>query len=270
MEDRLIVCQDMNVYIDRTVSLVRPKGDAAEAPTTAEPEPQAEITLVECIHNVVAISRKVDPVRRITMQQQRIEGDYLTYDKLTGDFHVPGAGMVYIWSRGGQEPTGPALGASEAARRGVVRVSDPAASRRVAGRPRRRRPRRRPGPDRPAPGRDQGGRQARPAADADPGQLPQGDAGPVPRRQGDDKAETRWADFFGDVQTLRARVDGLDATFDFDHPPAGSTYLTAQTMRLVSEPIPATSGPAPARRGTSSRRGRTPRRWPATRSSRAT
>jgi hypothetical protein len=244
MEDRLIVCRDMNVFLDRTVALVRPKskGDAPKA-EGGEAEPQAEVSLVECIGKVVAISRKVDPVRRITMQQHRITGDYLTYDRLSGDFHVPGAGMVYVWSRGDQERSGPALGATEPARPAVLRVSDPG----------------RPAGPRAAPAVVRNGeadRAARPAA------SPKAAGKPIPpltliqvsfRKEmrgrfpagKEHEAETRWSDFFGDVQALRSRVENLDTPLDFDRPPPGAAYLTAQTMRLVSEPTPAATGSGP-------------------------
>jgi hypothetical protein len=51
-----------------------------------------------------------------------------------------------------------------------------------------------------------------------------------------DKTEPRWADFFGDVETLRAPVADADAVLDPDHRPADAHFITAQTMRVVSEP----------------------------------
>jgi hypothetical protein len=51
-----------------------------------------------------------------------------------------------------------------------------------------------------------------------------------------DKTGDRRADFFGDVETLRARVSGPDAVIDPENPPADIMSLTAQTMRVVSEP----------------------------------
>ena len=59
-----------------------------------------------------------------------------------------------------------------------------------------------------------------------------------------DKTETRWADFFGDVQVLHAAVPDAKTTFDFDNPPSDGIFLTAQTLRVVSEPPP----PADAKR----------------------
>ena len=55
---------------------------------------------------------------------------------------------------------------------------------------------------------------------------------------GKDRTETRWADFFGDVQALNAKVPDEQATFDFDRPPDDGMYLTAQTLRVISEPPP--------------------------------
>ena len=53
-----------------------------------------------------------------------------------------------------------------------------------------------------------------------------------------DTTETRWADFFGDVEVLHAAALNEIAIFDFDNPPADATILTAQTVRVVSEPPP--------------------------------
>jgi hypothetical protein len=53
-----------------------------------------------------------------------------------------------------------------------------------------------------------------------------------------DTTETRWADFFGDVQALHAVVPNDSTMFDFDNPPPDGTFLTAQTLRVVSEPPP--------------------------------
>jgi hypothetical protein len=50
--------------------------------------------------------------------------------------------------------------------------------------------------------------------------------------------ETRNADFFGDVQVLHAVVANETTTFDFDNPPLDGSFLTAQTVRVVSEPPP--------------------------------
>ena len=59
-----------------------------------------------------------------------------------------------------------------------------------------------------------------------------------------DKTETRWADFFGDVQALHAIAPDDEHEFDFDNPPPDGTFLTAQTVRVVSEPPPpGTQGP---------------------------
>jgi hypothetical protein len=60
-----------------------------------------------------------------------------------------------------------------------------------------------------------------------------------------DTTETRWADFFGDVEVLHALAPNDNTVFDFDNPPADATFLTAQTIRVVSEPPPpGTNNPA--------------------------
>ena len=59
MEDSLLVCQEMKSYMDRTVTLTRPKPDPNAPPT--EPEPKPQIAWIDCLRRVTAITRKVDP-----------------------------------------------------------------------------------------------------------------------------------------------------------------------------------------------------------------
>jgi hypothetical protein len=55
--------------------------------------------------------------------------------------------------------------------------------------------------------------------------------------------EPRKADFFGNVEAIHAPVESTKVKVEFDKPPVGYSHITAQTMRLVSEP-PKASEPA--------------------------
>jgi hypothetical protein len=53
-----------------------------------------------------------------------------------------------------------------------------------------------------------------------------------------DKTERRWADFFGDVEVLNAKVENEREKLNLDNPPDDFVFLTSQTLRVVSEPMP--------------------------------
>jgi hypothetical protein len=249
MEDALLACQDsMRVYMDRTVTFTRPKRSPGDA-EAAGPEPRPEIALIECYRNVTAISRKVDPQTRTLLQQQRIEAsDLLTYEKASGDFDVLGPGEVFLINREGEG--GPALPNAGGPATGPARTVRPTAN-----------------PVRGADG-------ARVQASRDPAR-PKSRTGPPPltltqirfskQMKGrfligkeNDAAEPRWSDFFGDVETIHGPLPDLQGPrgkgpdLSYRHNPDRlrpvDSFMTAQTMRVTSEPPPPGLPPdAPAR-----------------------
>ena len=253
MEDALLLCQEMQTYMDRTVQLARAPKDAkapATAQASAEPEaaePRAQIAWIECFggksgteeRKVIAVSRKLEPESRILLQQQQIESDHLTYDKRTGNFHVPGPGLVYLYNREDKESASPVGGTATAAGRPPVR---PIADANPAGSNTRRATAvvgrnsvRGPGVEPP------GAASVRPRKPLPPLKLTQvafsrAMKGRFGTGKDTDKTETRWADFFGDVQVLNGKVANEKVTFNFDAPPSDSIFLTSQTLRVVSEP----------------------------------
>ena len=51
-------------------------------------------------------------------------------------------------------------------------------------------------------------------------------------------ADRRWSEFFGNVQTARAKVPDRWTTLDFDRLPSDGLFLTGQTLRVIEEPPP--------------------------------
>lgn len=275
-DDASLDCSEvMRLYLDRTVKLARPGGpNAPRAPGAAEDD-KADVALIECVKQVVAVNLKRDPATGDLVQKQRIVGDSLTYEKATGKFVVPGEGEVFLYEREGQ--------------------NGPAGLNGVGGG----------GGGNANPGAGNGGRAIRPTSfagrDLDAGADAEAPAarapaavgrnavgGPadvadrvragvraaVPNRakaravpplvltqihfttemhgrfgtgRATDTTETRWADFFGDVEVLRAKVANALSVLDPDDRPADALFMTAQTLRVVSEPTrdPKNAAPPP-------------------------
>lgn len=247
MEDAQLSCQErLDVYMDRPVSLARPKGANKEVAPGEEPEARPQIALLDCFSDVVVELRKTDPGSKLLLQKQRIEGGRVTYDKVTGNFHVPGQGKVFLWNRedGAENPLAvPAMPGSAPAGAGprIKPAANPAA---------------------PPPTR-----RATSVIGSNGSQIPPGrvgaEAAAAARRKvtvpplkltvitferemigrfvvGKDKdtTETRWARFLGDVQALNATVGSENTPIDFDRPPDDYMLLTAQKLDVSSVPTP--------------------------------
>ena len=260
MEDAFLSCDDvMETYMDRVVELARPA-----KPKSTEPQDEAEqeqekakqadskpqIAEVRCFEKVLIITRKLHPEdQRYVVQQQVIEGEKVAYDKLSGNFYVNSAGKVYLWNRDGEGDT--SGGMFGGGRAGVARVpvtptanpgTGPGAGRQGARR------------QTPVIGHatnpitpDTVGGQGKPKAQANKGlNLPplkltqvsfsKAMKGRYLAGKDTDKTEMRWADFWGDVQALNAKVTDTSQPLKFDELPADGMFLTAQTMRVISEP----------------------------------
>lgn len=247
MEDAQLACHKrMDVYMDKQVSLARPKGTAKEPVQGEEPEPRPQISLLDCFENVVIESRKTDPNTRVLLQKQRIEGARVTYDKLTGNFHVPGKGKVSLWNRedNAENPLSAPSAPSTAARRPIKPAANPAGPIPVQRTP-------------PVIGHNAS--QIPPATAATGGTA--GRAKPaallplkvtvitfdtemtgryVAGKDGD-TTETRWASFLGDVQTIHATVANENTQVNFDRPPDDYVLLNSQQLNVSSTPTPGKS-----------------------------
>ena len=59
---------------------------------------------------------------------------------------------------------------------------------------------------------------------------------------------THWSQFFGDIEVCRAQVPTETSDLDPDNLPRDGFFMTGQTLRVISEPPPATAPPStPAR-----------------------
>ncbi len=113
-EDAQIKCNDrMIVFTDREVPLGELGGlskgttkpevddvDIAQDDGNPKDQAKADLALIYCYGQTVAVSRKIDPDLPIYLEKQEIYAEReLHYNRLTGDFVVPGPGRVYKWDR---------------------------------------------------------------------------------------------------------------------------------------------------------------------------
>ncbi len=251
-DESILDCKDvMKVYLDRPMKLARAK-NAVELPP-GETEPNAEIAAIECVDDVVVINEKLDPASKQVLQKQRIEGDHLVYDKLTGNFFMKTPGIVYLYEREGQSGQGLALPGGNAPRSAAPAVggangrvirptSGPGDGQKppVIGHNGVRKP-----ADFKAPARSTTGpaqalaaRRALPPLILTQVRFSREMAGRFGSGKVTDKAEPRWADFFGEVEALRGRVPDADAVLDPDNRSADGQFLTSEILRVVSDPSP--------------------------------
>ncbi len=261
MEDGQIQCEDhMITYADRIVpltqlgSLSAKKRRSGTEPEDeeAEPEPKPDLAVIECFGKAVAVSRKVHPDKPIELQRQIIKGEYLNYDRRTGEFYVPGEGLVYLYDRPKKSEQEEGTSSSGTGESGTRKA---AAARRTVT---------------PTSGRVQHStsRTARTSVDRSTNasrtnenveeEIPPlvltkikfvtGMRGRFGTGKQNDKTENRWAEFFGDVDAARAEVPTVDTGLNFDKLPADGFSLTGQMLRVITEPPPVGSPPeTPAR-----------------------
>jgi hypothetical protein len=205
---------------------------------------------------------KVDPDSPILIQKQTIYAyDNLVYDHLTGDFEVPGKGVVWLFDRDkkssetpGQDADGNGKGNSLPSRTATGRTVTPTSGRAPS----------QPSRNGAAPVTATKSRNtARPTPSAAKAktktsevpplvltqiQFVKGMMGQVGNARPTNKSETHWSQFFGDIQVCRAQVPTESSILDPDKLPRDGFFLTGQTLRVISEPPPSTAPPStPAR-----------------------
>ncbi len=247
-DDGSLDCAEiMRVYLDRVVKLVRPPADT-KAPGAGTAETQADVAWIECIKDVIVVNAKLDPETGDIIEKQRIVVPSLIYEKATGKFAGQGPGEVFLYQLAGQSGSlvpGGNSNSNPKPNASSGRVIRPTA-----------------GPQRaldatPAPvvsrntdpnaalldrGRTQIKRQIR-AIKPPPPQLELTQIyftnrmyGRFGTGQAGDTSESRFADFFGDVDVLRAKVPDTNTTIDPDNRPIDTQAITSQILRVRSEP----------------------------------
>jgi hypothetical protein len=278
MEDSLLHCEEqMITFTDKEIPLAqvgttskgpsKPKAgsnalDAANEDVDGEAEAatqtQAQLARIYCYKNAVAINRKVDPDSPTLIQKQKIYAqDSLVYDHRTGDFEVPDKGLVWLFDRDNKS--------SETPGQNLDGNSNNVPNRTAAGRtvtPTSGRAPSQPGRSDGAPATATRSRNTArptpPATKPKTGEVPplvltqihfvNGMMGQVGSGKAADKSETRWSQFFGDVEVCRAQVPTELSILDPDKLPRDGFFLTGQTLRVITEPPPATAPPStPAR-----------------------
>jgi hypothetical protein len=269
MEDALLHSEEkMIAYTDQEVPLAqlgamsqaqsKPKpalGAATPANEDVEPEPKPQISLIYGYRNAVAISRKVDPDSPRVLQQQRIEADdILAYDRRTGDFQVPGKGKVFLYDRGddpaqapGANGDGDNKGDRQATTTTTQRTVTPTSSRvpnsaAASSAPSTKmRTTARSTPEEPAT-------KELPPLVLTQIHFAKGMIGRFGSGKENDKTDTRWAEFYGNVEAARAKVRDTRTMLNQDKLPPDGFFLTGQTLRVITEPPPVGSPPStPAR-----------------------
>jgi hypothetical protein len=272
MEDALLHCEEkMIAYTDRVVPLAqlgamsrsrpkaKPGGDVPESENAqSETDDQPQLTLISCYRKALAINRVVDADTPTVLEKRRIEADdVLDYDRRTGEFAIPGKGIVYLYDRSDNSSRAPGMsldpkrdGSRSPApvQRTVTPTSGRApsrSSRSAGGAAPSTRPASSPG-------------EPKASTESKTGEFPplvltqisfnKGMRGRVAAGQQDEKVATNWYEFFGDIQLARAKVPDAQPTLNFDKLPNDGLFLTSQTLRVRSEPPPIGSPPStPAR-----------------------
>ncbi len=115
-ETYLIVADELDTYTDRHVSLVprkkptpAPAANPDDAPAGSDEEPKPELVRFEARSRkpwtptekgVIAINLRYDEeATGELIERQRIDAGTLRYNKLTGNYLVPGPGIVRLWRR---------------------------------------------------------------------------------------------------------------------------------------------------------------------------
>jgi hypothetical protein len=271
MEDALLHCTKvMTTYTDQPIPLAElgKMSQSGSSPAKANggqdlpdveeadlAKPKPDLTLIDCVGDALAISRKVDPDRPVLLSLQRVTGDRLIYDRRTGNFLVPGPGMVYLYDRDKKDGTAQEVApANPVANRRTIRpTSGPSSDRRSGKKPGNGATR---NTTRPTSARDDSKKASDVAGktnDIPPLVLTQIRFGKEMKgRFGTgketDKTETRWAEFFTNVEAARGPVKNESTVFSFDRLPQDCYFLTSQTLRVVTEPrLPGTSEATPPR-----------------------
>jgi hypothetical protein len=201
--------------------------------------------LIECYKNAIGINRKVHPDVAAVLQQQRIEADdLLVYEPITGRFHVPGQGKVFLYDRSDNSRAQAAGSSDDAASLPAAeRTITPTSSRNSAAMAR----------STTIPS----ARNRSTTLDSQPYRVSvdnrvnklaplvltqihflKGMRGYLGSSNKHSQLEPHWYDFFGDIELGRAKVKTPESQLNFDRLPTDGMFLTGQTLSVRTEPPP--------------------------------
>jgi hypothetical protein len=220
--EAILTAGQMWAYLDRPVDFQN--SARSQTPLTAQASPTAQIDRVVCERDVTIVTRTFDPTGNLT-EKRRVEGQRISYERVTNRFQVESAGVVHLYDRG----QGFGLSLPDGPRR-----AEPMAT----------------------PGRD----SVRPVAFSTP-PLRDDNAGGLPPL----KLTSIWfdeqmvgqlastpqagrrvagqAEFFGNPRVMHGVVADEDSLLDPDRPPRDYLYAVSRTLRVISEP-PDSAAPA--------------------------
>jgi hypothetical protein len=277
MPDALLYCEaKMIAYTDRVVPLAelgkmskkqsKPKRGSESADGTddsegeTEEKPKPQLALVQCYRNAIGITRSVDPDARVLLKKERIEAkEMLTYDRRTGDFSVPGEGKAYLFDRSDNSSRAPGMNLDGSA--GGPSTAEPKPAQRTVTRASDRVPKRSSatadmaaaeslGAEPPPGPSESTGAKTRefPPLVLTQIHFKNGMRGVYVDEASGGAMKSRWSEFFGDVESARAKVRSDRIALDFDKLPGDAVFLTGQTLRVRSEPPPVGAPPSAAAR----------------------
>jgi hypothetical protein len=255
-DEKMIVYTDRVVPLAQLGALSQARADKRAGTDDEDGDKsKPQITQVFSYRNAIAINRKVDPDAPRALQQQRIEADdVLAYNRETGHFFVPGKGKVYLYDQddnssetSGPNGTGGVTGneksKTKASRRTVTPTSahlrtdsDTAGSTPDLAKSKTHSTAR--------PAKDLASREEPPSLVLTQIDFTKGMRGRFGTGRENDQSATRWAEFFGNIETVHAKVANTYAILDPDRLPSDGFFLTGQTMRVITEPPPVGSPPA--------------------------
>ena len=120
MTDSLVLCDSMDVYMDRTIALNKDTPNPAQPASDNTPSTDAQIAMLDSrgrnlfkdngdlkLPGVDVVNEKRYPDNGLFKERQRIYSEHVTYDKRTGEFEAPGPGTTWLYKRKGIDPKNP-------------------------------------------------------------------------------------------------------------------------------------------------------------------
>ena len=209
LPDSMIQCEAMDVFTDKPIAMNKDARKKEADKNGSDAEPAAQIAYMDCrgrdrevedlpLPGVDVISQKHFDGTRDLKEKQRIWSEHVTYDKRSGDFTAPGEGLVFLYNRK------------------VVKAKDKPVAIPVAN------------PGKPAPP---------PPWELVKVAFTEGMQGRFGVGKDKEVVEERVAEFYGNVQAIKAGVSSEGRDIDFDRPPMDKFFLTSEYLRVVSAPL---------------------------------